>query len=186
MPPQLYMILLGCRPKGRHTEQHDIFFGIGSCLADLKPAMQQFWPGVKLHIDAWRVVTNVDGYSISVVPKTSKEPSPGNLYFLNLGGYRANEFEEFHYKMLSVANDKSAAVKLALKSAFYKHNSMPANAKAHIDDRYGVDVDEIFAIRDILPEPDKKAYRILISKQPDIELNLDELHLGYTKWSGIK
>jgi Domain of Unknown Function (DUF1543) len=44
MSPKLFMILLGCRPKGRHTEQHDIFFGIGNELADLKPAMKNSGP----------------------------------------------------------------------------------------------------------------------------------------------
>ncbi|MGN6440105.1 MAG: DUF1543 domain-containing protein [Agriterribacter sp.] len=31
------MLLLGCKPAGRHTEQHDVFFGIGASLKDLIP-----------------------------------------------------------------------------------------------------------------------------------------------------
>lgn len=49
---KLFMVLLGCRPKGRNTEQHDIFFGIADSLVELKPAMQLFWPDALLHIDA--------------------------------------------------------------------------------------------------------------------------------------
>jgi len=97
MHPKLYMILLGCTPKGRHTEQHDIFLGIGNSLADLKPAMQQFWRGTLLHIDAWREVTNVDGFAIKIAQHNgNKENRGNNLFFLNLGGYKQNEFEEFH------------------------------------------------------------------------------------------
>lgn len=39
---QLYMLLLGCKPKGRHTEQHDIFIGIADDLASLVPDILQF------------------------------------------------------------------------------------------------------------------------------------------------
>ena len=40
----LFMVLLGCKPPGRHIEQHDIFFGIAKSLSDLKADMQAFWP----------------------------------------------------------------------------------------------------------------------------------------------
>ena len=57
---KLYMVLLGCKPKGRFTEQHDIFFGIAENMAALKPAMREFWHDADvLHIDAWREVNFV-------------------------------------------------------------------------------------------------------------------------------
>jgi hypothetical protein len=31
-----------CTPAGRHTEQHDIFFGIGSSLKEIVPKMKDF------------------------------------------------------------------------------------------------------------------------------------------------
>lgn len=180
------MVLLGCRPKGRHTEQHDIFFGIGNELADLKPQMEKFWPGTQLHIDAWRMITSVDGYTIQVVRREHpKENESNHLFFLNLGGYKQNEFEEFHYKMLTVAASKGDAVKVALKTTFYKHTSLPGPGVSHVDDRYGVDVDDIFALKDILPADLKKHYHIQISNNPDAGLPKDELHLGYTKWSSL-
>jgi len=184
--PKLFMILLGCTPKGRHTEQHDIFFGIAHSLAELKPAMQQFWPGTQLHIDAWREVTNVDGYKIEVVSKIDDKANSPQLFFLNLGGYKQNEFDEFHYKMLVVAPDKGKAVKAATQTAFYKHVSLPGNGTSHIDDRYGVDVDDIFAIDDILPEETKEQYSLSISSVADRSLQEDELHLGYLKWDKLK
>ena len=187
MQRKLFMILLGCTPKGRHTEQHDIFFGIGHSLADLKSAMEKFWPGTQLHIDAWREVTNVDGFVVKVIPNEgSKENISNQLFFLNLGGYRQNEFEEFHYKMLTVAADKGDAVSAALKTAFYKHTSLPGPGTSHIDDRYGVDVDDIYAIEDILSDAFKKQYCIQISNAAAVGLDEDELHLGYTKWSSLQ
>jgi hypothetical protein len=42
---KLFMVLIGCKPEGRHTEQHDIFFGIAQTLADLVPQLKSFWPG---------------------------------------------------------------------------------------------------------------------------------------------
>ncbi len=180
------MILLGCTPKGRHTEQHDIFFGIGNSLADLKSPMQKFWPGTQLHIDAWREVTNVDGFAITIIPRAgNNEKNNNNLFFLNLGGYKQNEFEEFHYKMLAVAATKGDAVKAAVKTVFYKHTSLPGPGVSHIDDRYGVDVDDIFAIKDILPAAMKKQYNIRINETPDSTLPDDQWHLGYTKWSSL-
>lgn len=39
---KLYMVMLGCTPEGRFTEQHDIFFGIGYSLKELIPKMNLF------------------------------------------------------------------------------------------------------------------------------------------------
>ena len=67
---KLFMLLLGCKPKGRHTEQHDIFFGAGKTVKDLVPDITAFWPEPnKVHIDAWREVTEVDGYSVRLIEK---------------------------------------------------------------------------------------------------------------------
>lgn len=178
------MLLTGARPPGRHTEQHDIYFGIGSSIKDMIPQVKAFWPEAKknLHLDAWREVTIVDGYQISVVAN----PSPKNttqLFFINLGGYKAGEFEEFHYKMLVVAPDKAHAVQQARQTAFYKHTGFKG-ANSHIDDKYGVDVDDIFAIPDILPLTLRQRYGLVI--QPT-EGNppADTIHLGYFKLDAV-
>lgn len=183
MALKLFMVLLGSKPKGRHTEQHDIYFGIGVELKDLVPGIIASWPEAagKIHIDAWREVTAVDGYAISIESRASEMKSsdePAKLYFINLGGYKPGEFEEFHYKMLVPAKDKGQAIQLSKATAFYKHTGFEG-AVSHVDDKYGVDVDDIEEIEDILPEDVKKAYSIRLSKGNDI--NKDEWHLGYLK-----
>ncbi len=173
------MLMLGCRPAGRNTEQHDMFFGIAPALRDLVPAIKDFWPEAKgnIHVDAWREVTAVDGYRVQVVPREEAvaEAEGPKLFFLNLGGYRAGEFDEFHYKMLAVAPDNATAIKQAKQTAFYQHTGF-AGATSHIDDKFGVDVDELYQVKDILPEADKRKYSLLLTAA---ETNEDELHLGY-------
>ena len=178
MANKLFMILLGCKPKGRHTEQHDIFFTIGKSIKDIIPHIESFWKdGGTIHIDAWREVTEVDGNAISVIKKTTSE-NKGNakIFFLNLGGYKPGEFEEYHYKMLTVAEKKSDAIKLAKATAFYKHNGFKG-AASHIDDKYGIDVDDIYEITDILPAEIKSAFELKIT--PSKKAKKDEWHLGY-------
>lgn len=177
---KLYMIMLGASPIGRHTEQHDLFFTISSSLKETVPAIKAFWPEAKdkLHIDAWREVTAVDGYAISIQPKTEQTLEQDHkLFFLNLGGYKVGEFDEFHYKMLIVAPDMAAAIKEAKKSAWYKHTGFKG-ATSHIDDKYGVDVDDVHHVQEILPPGMSSDYRIVI--EPGIDQSaMDEIHLGY-------
>ena len=185
---KLYMLLLGCKPKDRFTEQHDIFFGAGQSLKDLLPDILAFWPGPhKIHIDAWRRVTEVNGYHIHLVAKetVTKEAvrNNGQLFFLNLGGYKADEFEEYHYKMLVVAKDKAGAIEQAKQSAFYKHTGFNG-AHSHIDDKYGVDVDDLYEIEDILPAAIKENYFVEIEEVAGLEK--DQWHLGYTKLSSLE
>ncbi len=182
--PKLFMLLIGCSPKGRHIEQHDIFFGIGNHISDLFDEMLAFWPEAKntLHIDAWREVTNVNGFQIDVVD-TPSIANDAQLFFINLGGYKINEFEEFHYKMVVAAPDKGAAVKLSKQTAFFKHTGFKG-ANSHIDDKYGIDVDDIYAISDILPKIYKGKFNLAVKKQVDtIE---DVLHLGYFRMDNVE
>ena len=193
---KLYMLLLGCRVKGRYTEQHDIFFGIGQHLKDLIPGIQAAWPEAKgeIHIDAWREVTCVDGCAIAVdilmdLERPAVKPKENNLFFINLGGYKENEFEEFHYKMLVVADSLDAAKNKARKTAFFKHNSVAnsvnnRSAAAHIDDKYGVDVDDIYAVKDILSAHFKEKFTIRISAKASCAA--DAYHLGYQKLKDYK
>lgn len=172
------MMLLGCKPAGRYTEQHDIFFTISPSLKGSVPGIMDFWPEAngKIHIDAWREVTQVEGYSIEVVKKEHTEQNQEKLFFINLGGYREGEFDEPHYKMLIVAPDLAAATLQAKQSAFYRHTGFQG-AVSHIDDKYGVDVDDAFEILDILPAELKSTYRLKITKTE--EIHIDEIHLGY-------
>lgn len=175
--PKLFMLLLGCRPKGRFIEQHDVFFGIGYRLKDLVPYLHDFWPEAKgnLHIDAWREVTLIDGYRLRVIPRTGA-PASLKLFFLNLGGYKSHEFDEYHYKLLTVAPQLEQAVQAAKQSLFYKHTGFKG-APAHVDDTYGLDVDEVFEVRDILPPDFRARYSLELVAAADAVP--DVVHLGY-------
>ena len=174
------MIMLGCTPKGRFTEQHDIFFGIGTNLKTLVPDMIAFWPEAagRIHIDAWQKITSVDGFVIEIVSKNEKLIQEEQLFFLNLGGYKEGDFEEYHYKVLAVAKTKAKAIKKAKQTTFYKHFGFKG-AESHIDDKFGIDVDDIHAIADILSDKFKTEYRIKITKTN--ATYLDEKHIGYLK-----
>jgi hypothetical protein len=143
---KLFMLLLGCKPPGRHTQQHDIFFGIAASLRDLITDIQAFWPEPeKIHIDAWREVTTVDGYNVKIVPGGVTENtavSKKKLFFINLGGYQENKFAEQHYIVLSVKDDKASAFKEAKNTLFFEENNYSGNS--HIDDKYGIDVDDLY------------------------------------------
>lgn len=174
------MFLIGCTPPGRHTEQHDVLFCIGDSIKELIPQVVAFWPEVKgrLHFDAWREVKNVDGFEISVTEELETESS-AKLFFINLGGYKPAEFEEFHYKMIVAAKDKGEAIKAAKKTAFYRHTGFKG-ANSHVDDKYGVDVDDFFEIQDILPAAVKERYKLTVTPA-SADLPDDEIHLGYFK-----
>ena len=173
------MVLLGCKPQGRLTEQHDIFFGIAEHLKDLLPAMKSFWPEAKgnFHLDAWREVTQVGDYKVNVVPKkVSSENFAPYIFFINLGGYKPGEFEEFHYKMLVSGKDSAEAIQLGKQTAFYKHTGFKG-ATSHIDDKYGIDTDDIFKVEDILDSSYKEKYSLEVSLNADAPE--DKMNLGY-------
>lgn len=178
--PKLYMLLVGATPPGRHTEQHDVFFGIADSIRDLVPQVIHFWPEARkgLHLDAWREVTLVNGYAVRVADGPGGASGP-QLFFINLGGYKRGEFEEFHYKMIVAAPDKGEAIKASKQTAFFRHTGFKG-ANAHIDDKYGVDVDDIYAIRDILPAGMKERYSLAI-KPASPDATEDTIHLGYFK-----
>jgi hypothetical protein len=189
MPPlKLFMLLIGCKPPGRHTEQHDVFFGIAASLQELAPQIEAFWPEPeKLHIDAWREVNVVDGYRVSILSKSEADSSDHEqkhkLFFINLGGYQENKFEEQHYVVLTVKTDRSSAFKEAKQTLFFQHNHFPG-AESHIDDKYGIDVDDLYQVEEILLPSQKEQYQIELA--PAEDLKEDHIYLGYLKLSRLK
>ncbi len=184
------MLLLGCKPKGRNTEQHDIFFGVGSTLKDLIPSISAFWPEAngKIHIDAWRKVTAVDNNRVRLCKRdfgldNRASQALNKLFFINLGGYKKDQFDEFHYKMLVVAKNKSEAIDKAKETSFYKHVGY-SGAPSHVDDKYGIDVDDAYDIEDLLSEEIKNDYKLVIND--NVHADPDEIHLGYLALSNIK
>ena len=177
--------MLGCVPPGRHIEQHDIFFVIGESLNQIVPEIKAFWPEPeRIHIDAWREVTAVEGYKINIVAKEDAVTSPdtNKLFFINLGGYLPNKFEEQHYVVLTVKESKAQATAEAKKTLFYQHNHFEG-ATSHIDDKYGIDVDDLYEIDDILPVSQKAKYRLeVVATEGLVE---DKINLGYLKLSAL-
>ncbi|MFD0748847.1 DUF1543 domain-containing protein [Mucilaginibacter calamicampi] len=181
---KLFMVLLGSKAPQRNVEQHDFFFGIANEMHELIPRMRDFWPeaGSSLHIDGWREITHVEGYRVSIAPKSAAQPNNSKrLFFVNLGGYISGKLEEQHYTLLTVQDDRKWAIKAATTTDFFKSNTIKAikSAAAHIDEKYGIDVDEIYRIDDLLSDDDKNNYHI------NLELNAegiaDAIQLGYLK-----
>lgn len=181
--PKLFYILLGATPKGRHTEQHDVFFGIAEEIRDLVPAIKSFWPeaGGDIHIDGYQEVNYVQGHQVSIMNKTEVKHGP-QLFFFNLGGYKPGVFQEFHQQHLCVANDMATAVKQAKQTDFYKTMGFKG-AVSHIDDKYGVDVDDVFRVEDVLPADMRSKYSIVL--RPVAEVAPNPIHVGYFKLSKL-
>lgn len=183
---KLFMVLLGSKAPGRNVEQHDYFFGIATSIKELIPQMRAFWPeaGASLHMDGWREVNMVGGYDVKVLPRTQSfltaehapPVSPEKLFFINLGGYQTGKLEEQHYTVLSIKKDRAQAVQEAKKTIFFKSNTIKG-ANSHIDEKYGIDVDDIYKIEDILSPALKSLYKIEIT--PGSVLAEDQIHLGY-------
>lgn len=184
--PKLFMLLLGCKPPGRHTEQHDVFFGIAPSLHELVPEIKAFWPEPeRIHIDAWREVNIVDNWHITVSERLDDAELilQPKLFFINLGGYLPDRFEEQHYILLTVKKDRTKAIEEAKQTMFFGHNHFEG-ANSHVDDKYGIDVDDIYEIEDILSANQKTRYHINIS--PAVEAVADPIHLGYLKLSVLE
>jgi hypothetical protein len=182
---KLFQVLIGSKAPNRNVEQHDYFFGIATCLKRLVPSIQAFWPeaGPSLHIDGWREVNFVDGYAINVIPKSEAIPLSSNkLFFINLGGYQSGKLEEQHYTVLTVQNNRASAVQSAKKTVFFKTNAIKG-AGSHIDEKYGIDVDDIYRIEDILAPDLKEKYHLAIT--PSTDIKEDRIHLGYFKLDKI-
>ncbi|KLT67402.1 DUF1543 domain-containing protein [Pedobacter sp. BMA] len=181
--PKLFMLLLGSKAPQRNVEQHDYFFGIAYALKDLVKEIKSFWPeaGNSIHVDGWREVNKVGNYVIRVREKNENtHPSLKKLFFINLGGYQSNILAEQHYIVLSVHDDRAQAVQEAKKSVFFKTNSIKG-ANAHVDEKYGIDVDDIYKIEDVLSAEMKARYEIEIDYNQQNDLPEDEIHLGYFK-----
>jgi hypothetical protein len=182
---KLFYVILGATPKGRNIEQHDVFFGIAENLKDLVPDMKEFWKEAegKIHVDCHQEVKFADGYEVEIVEKGGNA-SEDQLFFLNLGGYKPGFFEEFHEQHLMVGLSMGEIVKRARGTEFYQTMGFEG-AVSHIDDKHGVDIDDIFNVSDILPVHMKEKYSIVLKKS-DAENQENPMGLGYLKIDKIQ
>ena len=185
----LYTVLLGCTPKGRHIEQHDVLFGVARKLDDLSDTIKEFWykpvlsemsgavkkmlPGIdiaileknllatlsrrdKVHIDAWMRVDHVDGYKVTIQKAAAQKSEDSlKLFFINLGGYREKEFEEYHKKLFMVAPKVSDVFERIMTLDFMKEYSpeeLGIAGGAHLDDQYKIDMlaDDIVCVSEAI------------------------------------
>ena len=194
--PTLFMVQLGGRPKGRLIEQHDMFFGVANQVSELVDDINHHWPEVKnkWHIDSYRAITNVDNYSVKLVELSNQVDAENGLklFFINLGGYQRGSFEEFHHKLLIVAATQAGAIKQAKQSTFYKEftfidKDSPFNAASHIDDKFEVDIDDIYNVNDLI-----SSVQILIEPISDtddldvIDVMEDKEYVGYLSIKNLR
>ena len=189
----LYMVQLGGRPKGRLIEQHDIFFGAASQVSDLIGDINEHWPEIKdkWHIDSYRAITKVGSYAIKLIEPSQqlKAAADLKLFFINIGGYQQDSFEEFHYKLLIVAPNQADAIKQAKKSDFYKQSTFkdktsPFNAASHIDDKFAVDIDDIYNVNDLISNVQLSIEPI--SDTDELNAKEDKEYVGYLSIKNLK
>ena len=193
--PTLYMIQLGGRPKGRLIEQHDIFFGVANQVNELIADINNHWPEVKnkWHIDSYRAISKVDNYAIKLVESNIQAECANDLklFFINLGGYQQGSFEEFHYKLLIVADSQADAVKQAKQSEFYKQftfkdKASPFNAASHIDDKFEVDIDNIYNVNDLISNVKIIIEPLARAIDEAISIVEDKEYIGYLSIKNLK
>ena len=193
--PTLYMIQLGGRPKGRLIEQHDIFFGVANQVNELIADINNHWPEVKnkWHIDSYCAISKVDNYVIKLVESNIQAQCANDLklFFINLGGYQQGSFEEFHYKLLIVADSQADAVKQAKQSEFYKQftfkdKASPFNAASHIDDKFEVDIDDIYNVNDLISNVKIIIEPLARALDKSINVIEDKKYVGYLSIKNLK
>ena len=191
----LYMIQLGGRPKGRLIEQHDIFFGVANQVNELIADINNHWPEVKnkWHIDSYRAISKVDNYAIKLLESNIQAEYANDLklFFINLGGYQQGSFEEFHYKLLIVADSQADAVKQAKQSEFYKQftfkdKASPFNAASHIDDKFEVDIDNIYNVNDLISNVEIIIEPLARALNKSINVIEDKKYVGYLSIKNLK
>lgn len=165
---KLYMILLGFKPKGFITEQHDIVFVVAKSIDDaiVAATILKRLPvprGTQVHMDAYVEVNYVQGYQVVV----GKGPRPGtvsslDLYFANLGGYKLGDFQEYHKKLLLVLGDATELKAVAQKDVFFAQMHKIPGANPHLDDKHrlNAEVEDELRIADILD-----GYHLVLQKK---------------------
>ena len=130
---KLFSVFLGGRANNCNTELHDVVFTIGEKIEDTYIDLLGKWFGLpdRLHIDSWVNLNIVEGYKIYL----SKEKKKTNkkLYFVNLGAYEKNRFEELHESKFMVDVNKINVKKRA------KELLLLGKEQVHLDDLYDVD-----------------------------------------------
>lgn len=108
-PKQLYMFYVGGSAGRCNIEVHDVQFAAVARVEDAYPALRAAWFGDpdSLHLDGYRVIRWADGHDVSL--GSAPCASGLRLFFVNMGGYRADQLAELHEFGLFVAADEATA-----------------------------------------------------------------------------
>jgi hypothetical protein len=142
--------------------------------------MTAYWHGVDIHIDGYIAMNFIDEYKFEFLPKTEDalNPDAPKLYFINLGGYKSPELEEYHKKLLIAAKTLPEAVSKAKQDSFYQQGRSSAADRSHVDDKEAID--DIICISDSLP-----GYRIALVTMTDDFIPYSEIKIGYQQISKL-
>jgi len=104
---KLFAVFLGGRADKCNIELHDVVFTCAETIEDSYKDLLSKWFGNpnRLHIDSWVELDYIDGYKIEL--SKSKPVRENKLFFINLGGYDDNKFEELHESMFLVGDNKN-------------------------------------------------------------------------------
>jgi hypothetical protein len=144
---KLFMFYLGGRAKGANIELHDVFFGIGETYEECYPHIKKHWFGESkgLHVDCYTSIDHIDGHDIIVEKcNENKTQESKKLFFLNLGFYQTDCFEEKHSFKMVVA-ETVAQAKLKAKSLIENSEKV---SLIHTDN--AVEVDDILIPSDLI------------------------------------
>lgn len=132
----------------------------------------------KVHIDAWMKVEYAGNYEVRIAPLNSTTTQDNRkLYFVNLGGYKEGEFEEFHKKLFVVATGVTDVMAQLRSHPFMKEytpQALGTKAKAHFDDKHELtfDADDIICVEDIVSN-----YKLVL--EPTTQPGSNENVIGY-------
>ena len=138
---KLFSVFLGGRADKCNIELHDVVFTLGEKIEDSYNDLLGKWFGLpdRLHIDSWVEINMVEGYKISLSKEKNKTTK--KLYFVNLGAYEKDRFEELHESRFMVDVNKINVKKRAKKQLLI------GKEQVHLDDLY--DVDDCIEIRKV-------------------------------------
>ena len=130
---KLFAVFLGGRAERCNIELHDVVFTCADEITLSYNDLLNKWFGDvrRLHIDSWVELKYIDGYEIIL---SKIKPNQNNsLYFINLGGYDQNKFEELHESKFLVGSNSNSIKKRA------KEELLVGYDQVHTDDLYDVD-----------------------------------------------
>ena len=167
---KLFLVVLGGRMATSHIELHDVRWVVGTSIEDTIPTLRQQWFGLQsgLHIDSYKAIKYVDGYSIELIKRqencserlqASSTAMNNQLWFINLGGYDRDSLQELHQLGLVVAPSKQAA------KARARRRWLVSALQVHKDDLHNID--RLSTVDNCLPIFNVEEWHIHLKAGPD-------------------